>query len=73
MGRASDQSELREALCQASGSSAERRPRGAPLGRRGEPVCRLRLSDALSFWGSTGLGLHAGQILKTLQLEPPAT
>lgn len=54
MGRASDQGELRKALCQANGSSAEADRRGAQLDRRGEPVSLLRLSDPLELLGEHG-------------------
>lgn len=57
MGRASDQSELRKALCQANGSSAEagaEEPRWTGV----EPVSLLRLADPLELleehrpWGA---------------------
>lgn len=73
MGGASDQSEQREALCQANGSTAERRPRGAQLGRCGDPMCFLRLSDTLELLGEHRPWLAHWQILKTLQLELSAT
>lgn len=47
-GKSPDQSELHEALCQANRSS------GAQLGRCGEPLSFLRLSDPLELLGEHG-------------------